>query len=64
MYKNIVQEYITKIRVKVMVNKKNYFKEFIKRDDFEQIKASVDKNDNYIDENRILNTNCVKHDQS
>ena len=54
MYKNIYIEYTTNIRVKVVINKKNSFKEFIKRDDFEQIKASVEKNANNFDDKNVL----------
>ena len=43
MRRNIMIEFITKIRVKVNVNKKKTFSQFLLRQDFEQIKASVEK---------------------
>ena len=35
MNKNILLDYTTKVRIKMMVNKKKSFDEFIKREDFE-----------------------------
>ena len=47
-------DYLTKIRIKVMVNKKKAFAEFFIRKDYEQIKASVDKSHNFSKEKEFL----------
>ena len=43
MIRNVLIEFVTKTKAKVLVNKKQAYKEFVQRRDFDQIKASVEK---------------------